>query len=98
MIPDPPAAVRRSSIDAAIEKLAGFEGAEQISRIQYHGTLDFLDLNRFYLSQEDYNVLNNFVPKLGERMRREDEATVWIVRSAFQPHPSLRPELYYLAE
>ena len=53
--------------------------------------------SRFYLSQEDCNVLNNLVPKLEERMRREDEATVWIVRSTFKPHPAMSPNLYYIA-
>jgi len=30
-------------------------------------------------------------------MRREDEATVWIVRSTFKPHPAMSPNLYYIA-
>jgi hypothetical protein len=97
-VPDPPPAIRRSLIDSAIEKMTGFEQAKQIGRTQYHETLELLDVHRFYLTQEDCNTLNEVLPRLEERIRGEDEAAIWIVRSPFKPHPGMSPDLYYVTE
>ncbi len=98
IVPNPPPSIRRSLIHSAIEKMTGFETASQISRRDYRDTLDWLDDHRFYLLEDDCKILNEKVDKLEERIRREDQATVWIVRSPFKPNPAMNPALYYLEE
>ena len=95
-IPDPPPAIRRSLIDSAIETMVGLESAGEIKRRLYRQTLDWLEAHRFYLAESDCNILNGLVDKLDERIRSEDQATMWIIRAPFRPHSGMDPELYYV--
>lgn len=98
LVPNPPPAIRRSLIDSAIETITGLEAAGKISRTLYRKTLDWLDAHRFYLTEQDCKTLNEVVGRLEVRLRREDQATLWIERSPFSPHPGMTPALYYANE
>jgi hypothetical protein len=78
--------------------MAGFESTAKIGRRVYRETLDWLDGHRFYLLDDDCKVLNETVNRLEDRIRKEDDATMWIVRSPFTPDPAMNPALYYLEE
>ena len=97
-VPNPPPAIRRSLIDSAVETITRLENTEKISRTLYQKTLDWLDAHRFYLTDQDCKTLNEVVDRLEARLRREDQATLWIVRSPFIAHPGMNPTLYYVNE
>jgi hypothetical protein len=97
-IPDPLPAIRRSQIDEAIGKMKSFKGTETINRTLYRSTLDWLDDHRFYLTEADCNTLNPVVEELEERIKKESQSQIWIVREPFAPRPGMDDELYYLEE
>lgn len=97
-LPDPLPAIPRSTLDSAIETMVSFESAKQIKRRLYRQTLDWLDTHRFYLTEDDCNRINPVIARLEERIRREDQAWLWIGRQAFKPDPAMDPALYYLDE
>ncbi len=97
-VPNPMPAICRSLVDLAIQTLVGFESAEEISRKLYRETLDWLDAHRFYLTEEDCRSINPMVEKLDERIRREDQATIWVVLTPFTSNPAMSPALYYLSD
>lgn len=97
-IPDLRPAVRRSDIDKAIAELKGLEGAEHIGRTRFNAAIDFLDQHRFYLRQQDCDLLNPLVASLDQALREQDDAQLRIVRDAFVPNTDLDEELYYEGE
>jgi hypothetical protein len=97
-IPDPRPAIRRSQIDEAIGKTKSFKGTETTNRTLYRSTLDWLDDRRFYLTEADCNTLNPLVEGLEERIKKETQTQLWIVREPFAPRPGMNDELYYLKE
>jgi len=97
-IPNPLPAVRRSLIDSAIETIVGFQNATEVKRSLYRHTLDWLDDHRFYLTEDDCKTLNQAIEKLEERIRQEDKAMIWVVRTPFKPNPAMNPALYYLED
>lgn len=96
-IPNPMPMIQRAVIDDAIALLSGFEKAASIPRRRYRMTVDLLDEHRFYLTEEDCNLLNPLIERIDTRIRGEDNAQVWIVRSPYKPNPAMHPALYYLA-
>jgi DisA bacterial checkpoint controller nucleotide-binding len=97
-VPDPSPSIRRSSIDSALDTILRFESAEKIAETLYRQTLDWLDAHKFYLTDEDCKTLNEVIDRLEKRIRRESEATLWVVRSPFAPHPAMNAALYYTNE
>jgi hypothetical protein len=97
-IPDPLPAIRRSQIDEAIGKMKSFRGTETINRTLYRSTLDWLDHHRFYLNGADCNILNPLVEELEERIKKESQSQISIVRTGFAPQPGMDEKLYYLKE
>ncbi len=96
-IPDPMPMINRAVIDDAIALLSGFETAANVPRRRYRMTLDLLDRHRFYLMEEDCNLLNPLIERIETRVRREDESQIWGVRSPYKPNPQMNAALYYLA-
>jgi DisA bacterial checkpoint controller nucleotide-binding len=97
-VPNPMPAIRRSLVDSALQTIIGFESAGKIGRNFYRQTLDWLDAHRFYLTEEDCKSINPVVQRLEERIRGEDEAAIWIVRTPFTPNSAMIPALYYMSE
>ncbi len=97
-VPDPRPAIRRSLIDSAIGTIVGMASAERIERKLYRQNLEWLDAHRFYLTEADCKTLNELVDGLEERIRRQDQTTIWIDRSPFVPDPAMNPALYYVNE
>jgi hypothetical protein len=95
-VPDPRPLIRRSAVDDAIKTIQGLRDAERTSRRLYRTTLDWLDKHRFYLKHQDCEILNPLIAEIEERIRREGESTMWIVRSPFTPNPAMRDQFYYL--
>jgi hypothetical protein len=95
-IPNPMPMINRAVIDDAIALLSGFETAANIPRRRHRITLDLLDDHRFYLTEEDCNLLNPLIERIDTRIRREDEAQLWVVRSPYKPNPAMNPAQYYL--
>ena len=96
-IPNPMPTIQRAVIDEAIALLSGFEKAANIPRRRYRMTVDLLDEHRFYLTEEDCNLLNPLIGRIDTRIRGEDSAQLWIVRSPYKPNPAMNPALHYLA-
>lgn len=94
-IPNPLPVVRRSLIDSAIATIVDLQSASEVRRELYRQTLDWLDDHRFYLTEEDCKTLNEAIEKLEERIRSEDKAMIWVVRTPFKPNPAMDPALYY---
>lgn len=97
-IPNPLPAIRRSLIDQAIEEIQGLKSAAKINIRHYRATLDWLDEHSFYLKERDCNTLNPLVEELEERIKRETQSSLLIVRSPFTPHPAMNDDQYYLEE
>ena len=95
-IPNPMPMIRRAVIDAAIAILKEFAEASDIPRRRYRMTVDILDEHRFYLTEEDCNLLNPLLERMDSRIRSDDKAQLWIVRSLYTPNPTMTPALYYL--
>lgn len=98
LIPNPRPAIRRGAINNAITTLQDLAGAATLSRRRYHDTLDWLDEHRFYLTAKDCETLNPLVTGIDERIKREDNPQLWIVRQPFTPNPDMNETLYYLAD
>lgn len=94
-IPNPLPVVRRSSIDSAIGTIVNLQNGPELKRGLYRQTLDWLDDHRFYLTEDDCKTLNPAIEKLEERIREEDKATIWVVRTPFKPNAAMNPALYY---
>jgi hypothetical protein len=88
--------IKRAVIDDAIALLSGFETAANIPRGRYRMTVDLLDDHRFYLTEEDCDLLNPLIERIDTRIRREDDSQLWVVRSPYKPNPAMNPALYYL--
>jgi hypothetical protein len=97
-VPDPLPAIRRSQIDEAIETMRGLKSAARTNRRLYRATLDWLDEHKFYLKETDCKTLNLLVEDLEERIKRESQSTIRIVRSPFTPNEAMDDELYYLKD
>jgi len=96
--PNPPPAIRRAAIDDAISAVKELAKEEKLGRRRYHATLDWLDEHRVYLRAGDCEALNELVSTLEERLRREEDAKVWVVRRPFTPNPQMIEDLYYLSD
>jgi hypothetical protein len=95
-IPNPMPMIKRAVIDDAIALLSGFETVANIPRRRYRMAVGLLDDHRFYLTEEDCDLLNPLIKRIDMRIRREDDSQLWVVRSPFKPNPAMDPALYYL--
>lgn len=98
IIPDLRPAIKRSAIDQIISDVRGLLDAENISRRQYNSLLDWLDGHRFYLKQDDCDVLNAIVSTLDDRLIAEDESAIKKIRKVYVSDPDMNESLYYAAE
>ncbi len=94
-IPNPLPALRRSEIDERIVALAKLKDAEKISRTRYLAFVDWLEEHRFYLKERDCAFLNPLIEEYEERLSRESESSIRVIREKFTPHPGMDEALYY---
>lgn len=94
-VPNPKPAISRSKLDQRISTLQALVKARKINRREYISLMDWLEEHRFYLRQNDCNILNTTVAQLENRLSSEDESAVRIVRGEFVPHPDMDESLYY---
>jgi hypothetical protein len=97
VIPDPPPAIKKSSISEAVEELDVISESKEIPRRRYNELYDWLRLHRFYLLGDDCRRINIAVQKIEKRFD-EDGRTVWISRENFNPDPRMNPSFFYEAE
>jgi hypothetical protein len=97
-VPNPRPAIRRSAVDEAINKIQELRNAKRLNKRLYSSTLDWLDDHRFYLTEQDCEILNPNVEEIEKRIHAEDPLAVSLVRQAFSPHLSIHDRFYYLPE
>ena len=98
LVPNLSPPIKRSAIDKAITELEHQQSANQLSVPRCHKTLNWLDENRFYLTQADCDLLNTLVSELEDRSKRESQYPIDIGRKTFKPNPAMDEELYYESE
>lgn len=97
VIPDPPPAIKRSSITDAVEELEAISKSKEIPRRRYNELYDWLRLHRFYLLGDDCRRINIAVQDIEKRFDEEGRA-IWISRENFNPDPRMNPSFFYEAE
>jgi hypothetical protein len=90
-------AIRRSTIDAAIEEIRR-QHAGPLKHRRYRRALDWLDKHRFYLREADCAELNVLIPQLEDRFQVESESTIKIVREPFATQLGMDDAFYYSDE
>lgn len=95
-IPNPMPMISRKVIDDAIALLGEFADMVNFSRRLYRKAVDLLDAHRFYLTEDDCNILNPLIAKIDDRIRDEDNRQIWVVRPPYKPDPAMDPSMYYL--
>ncbi len=94
-VPDLKPPINRAIIDQVISNLEGMLNSKRTNRREYILLMDWLDGHRFYLRQEDCEVLNDLVDKLEDMFGAEDESAIRIKRTEFMPDPEMNESLYY---
>ena len=97
VVPDPPPAIKRSSISAAIEELEAISKSEQIARRRYNELYDWFRMHRFYLLNDDCRRINIAVQEIEKGFDKEGR-TIWISRESFNPDPRMDPSFFYEPE
>jgi hypothetical protein len=97
VIPDPPPAIKRSSISEAVEELEIISESKEIARRRYNELYDWLRLHRFYLLGDDCRRINIAVQEIEKRFDEEGR-TIWISRENFNPDPRMDPSFFYEVE
>jgi hypothetical protein len=97
VIPDPPPAIKRSSITSAVKELELISKSKQIPRRRYNELYDWLRLHYFYLLSDDCRRINISVQEIEKRFDEEGR-TMWVSRETFNPDPRMNPSFFYEPE
>lgn len=97
IVPNPPPAVKRSSITKAVAELEGISNIEDVAIRRYNEVYDGLLEHRFYLLDEDCQRVNAAIQKIEKQLDKSGR-TVWVVRHVFKPDPRMDPAFYYERE
>jgi len=97
VVPDPPPAIKRSSILTAIEELHSISNSEDIPIKRYNELYEWLLKHRFYLLKEDCEQVNRAIQEI-EKTLDKPGRTVWVIRHIFKPDPRMDSSFYYLSE
>ena len=97
IIPNPPPAIKRSSITKVVAELEGISKSDSVPIRRYNELYDWLMKNRFYLLSDDCESVNVAIEKI-EKQFDKSGRTVWVVRHIFKPDPRMDPAFYYEPE
>lgn len=97
IVPDPPPAIKRSSILMVTDELQCISNSDEIPIKRYNELYEWLFNHRFYLLKEDCELINRVIQEI-EKSLDNSERTVWAVRHIFKPDPRMNPSFYYLPE
>ena len=97
IVPNPPPAIRRSSIVTTIDGLNSVSNSDDIPLKRYNELYDWLVAHRFYLLKEDCDQVNSAVQEIEKKIDKTGRM-VWVVRYVFTPDPRMDPSFYYLSE
>jgi hypothetical protein len=97
IVPNPPPAIKRSSILTAIDELHSISNSEDIPIKRYNELYDWLLKHHFYLLKEDCEQVNRSIQEV-EKTLDKPGRTLWVNRHNFKPDPRMDPSFYYLPE
>jgi hypothetical protein len=97
IFPNPPPAIKRTSLTAAIEEIETISKAAQTSHGRYEELYDWLLRHGFYLNEDDCGRVNAAIQAVEKRYDNEGRS-IWIVRHTFIPDPKMDPAFYYEPE
>jgi len=97
IIPDPPPAMKRSSLLAIIAEIEQISKAEEIPNRRYNELYDWINRHQFYLLEDDCQRSNTAIQEI-ERRYDEEGRSIWIRRNTFVPHPRMDPTFFYERE
>ncbi len=97
IIPDPPPALKRSLILAAVNEIEQISTAQQSPNRRYNELYDWIRRHRFYLLEADCERINAAVKEI-ERRHDEEGRSIWVTRESFVSDPRMDPSFFYEAE
>ena len=97
-VPNLKPAIRRSEVDRAISALQALLTTTEISRREYRSLMDWLSEHRFYLRQEDCDILNTVEHMIEDRLQAQSDSSLRLIGQPFIPHPDMDESLYYMTE
>jgi hypothetical protein len=97
VIPNPPPAIKRSLLLAAIVELEEISKAQEIPNRRYNELYDWLNQHQLYLLEHDCQRVNTAIQEV-ERRYDEEGRSIWITRHVFVPDIRMDPAFFYEPE
>ncbi|MEW6368801.1 MAG: diadenylate cyclase [Acidobacteriota bacterium] len=95
IIPELRPAVRRSTIENALDELEALMRSEPLKVRHYGRVTELLEERRFYLLPEHCDRANQLIAAAEERLAKDNPEAPRIIRRQFEPDPDFAPGLYY---
>ena len=93
-IPNLRPAIRKADLDRVLGELSVLSETSSVNRRVFSKLYEWLDARRFYLLEDHCAVANKAVEKIEAVWVASDPHGARIIRSPFNPHPEMDPEMY----